>query len=162
MDAQFLNYARHSFGWTPNQAAPVMVAVGLCLAAAPKLLVARLGVRRSIIYGTLVCAVGQAGSAFSPTATSFVISVFVAAVGFACIPALVGLLTSHAGEAERGALIGGLGSVQKLCSAVGNAGYSRIFAYSISEAAPFKLPGAHFLVSALLLLAAHLTALARL
>ena len=46
-----------------------------------------------------------------------------------------------------------LGSIQELCGALGNPAYARLFAYFISDAAPLKLPGAHFVFASALMIA---------
>ena len=159
LDAQFSNYALYRFGWGPQESGPLLVLVGLMLAVAPRLVVPRLGLLRSILWGTLLFAVGQTATAFAPTPARFVGSIFLSSVGCACIPALVALIVEQGGQAERGALLGGLGSLQELCGALGNPLYSRLFAYFISDAAPIKLPGAQFLASAAFLLLAFLVSL---
>lgn len=159
LDAQFSNYALYRFGWGPQESGPLLVLVGLMLAIAPRLVVPRLGVGRSIFYGTLLFAAGMLSTAFAPSPATFVLAIFVASVGCACIPALVAIIAEQGGQNERGALLGGLGSVQELCGALGNPLYSRLFAYFISDAAPLKLPGAHFLASAAFLLVACLSSL---
>ena len=128
-------YARYKFGWSQQQSGPLLVLVGLMLAIAPRVVVPRLGLRRSITGGTLVFAAGLLGTAFAATAPHFFAAILVAAVGCACIPALVAVLTSQTAE-ESAAL------------ALGTTGYARLFAYFISDAAPFKLPGAHFVAAA--------------
>ena len=159
LDAQFSNYALYRFGWGPQESGPLLVLVGLMLAIAPRLVVPCLGVGRSIFYGTLLFAAGMLSTAFAPSPATFVLAIFVASVGCACIPALVAIIAEQGGQNERGALLGGLGSVQELCGALGNPLYSRLFAYFISDAAPLKLPGAHFLASAAFLLVACLSSL---
>ena len=148
LDAQFTVYARYKFGWSQQQSGPLLVLVGLMLAIAPRVVVPRLGLRRSITGGTLVFAAGLLGTAFAATAPHFFAAILVAAVGCACIPALVAVLTSQTAEGERGALLGGLASVDRLLGTLGTTGYARLFAYFISDAAPFKLPGAHFVAAA--------------
>jgi len=159
LDAQFTNYALYRFGWGPQESGPLLVLVGLMLALAPRLVVPRLGLGRSIFYGSLLFAAGQFATAFAPTPLTFVLAIFVAAVGCACIPALTALIAEQGGQNERGALLGGLGSLQELCGALGNPMYSRLFAYFISDAAPVKLPGAHFIAAGVLLLLACLSSL---
>ena len=67
--------------------------------------------------------------------------------------AIVAVLTTQAAPNEQGALLGGLGSIQELCGALGNPSYARLFAYFISAAAPVKLPGAHFVFASALMIA---------
>ena len=187
------------------------------LAVAPRLVVPRLGIGRSVLYGSLLFAAGQLATAFAPTPAAFVLAIFVSAVGCACIPALVAIIAEQGGPGERGArpargacpcsladntthfqytfstersaqpqqqrhtyarlpassiapaeappractgaLLGGLGSLTELCGALGNPLYSRLFAYFISDAAPLKLPGAHFIAAAIFLLMACVSSL---
>jgi DHA1 family tetracycline resistance protein-like MFS transporter len=135
------------------------VLVGLMLAIAPRLVVPRLGIGRSIFYGTMLFAAGQLATAFASTPASFVLAIFASAVGCACIPALVAIIAEQGGEGERGALLGGLGSLTELCGALGNPLYSQLFAYFISDAAPLKLPGAQFIAAALFLMMACVSSL---
>ena len=129
------------------------------LAIAPRLVVPRLGIGRSVFYGSMLFAAGQLATAFAPTPATFVLAILASAVGRACIPALVAIIAEQGGPGERGALLGGLGSLTELCGALGNPLYSRLFAYFISDAAPLKLPGAHFIAAALFLLMACVSSL---
>ena len=153
LDAQFANYALYRFGWGPQESGPLLMLVGVMLAIAPRVVVPRLGLRRAIVAGALALALGHALTAVAGTPAAFVGSIFVTAVGCACIPAIVAVLTTQTAPNEQGALLGGLGSIQELCGALGNPAYARLFAYFISDAAPVKLPGAHFVFASALMIA---------
>ena len=92
------------------------------LALAPPIVVPRLGIGRSILYGSMLFAAGQLATAFAPTPATFVLAIFASAVGCACIPALVATIAEQGGPAERGAILGGVGSLTELCGALGNPG----------------------------------------
>jgi len=153
LDVQFVNYAAYRFGLGPQQSGPLLVVVGLMLAVVPRLAVPRLGIRLSILVGTLVFAAGQAATALAPSVPTFFASIFLASLGIACVPALTTVITNQGSDTDRGALLGGLGSVTELSAFVANVLYSRIFAFFISDSAPFKFPGAHFMSAAAFLLA---------
>mmetsp|Transcript_24086 Transcript_24086/g.58068 ORF Transcript_24086/g.58068 Transcript_24086/m.58068 type:complete len:343 (+) Transcript_24086:407-1435(+) len=148
LDAQYSNYALYRFKIGPQQSGPLLLVVGLMLAIAPRIIVPRLGLEKSILGGTLVFAVGQVLISIAPTPVYFIGAMVVTALGCACIPAIVAFIANQAPPGEEGALIGGLSSLTELCAAIGLPTYSRIFAYFISDAAPIKLPGAHFLLAA--------------
>ncbi len=163
LDAQIVNYVNHMFGWSMVELGPVLVMTGVMLGVAPRLVVPRFGLRNSILAGTLVFALGQLLTGLAPTAAAFVGSIFVTSWGCACVPALTGLATNLAPPGSRGLLLGALGSITEATGAIGNTGYSRIFAYAISERAkevlPFNVPGLHFIAAATLLIAAFGVAL---
>ena len=155
LDAQFVNYASIRFGWSQQQTGPVMVLVGLMLAVAPRVLVPRIGLRNAVTYGIGILAFGLSATGLAPTPAGFVLGLFVVSVGCVCIPALQALLTNLAPPGERGALLGALGSLTELQSAVGSTLYAAVLAAFTSDAAPIKgLPGMHFFVASAMLLIA--------
>ena len=104
--------------------------VGLMLAIAPRVLVPMLGLRQAIRIGLLIFSVGMAATGLSPTPVGFVLGLFVVSVGCVCIPALQALLTNLAPPGERGALLGALGSLTELDSAIGSTLYAAVLAFS--------------------------------
>lgn len=133
-----------------------MVLVGLMLAIAPRVLVPMLGLRRAVTTGTLAFALGLGATGLAPTPAGFVMGLFVVSVGCVCIPALQAVLTNLAAPGERGAILGALGSLNELMSAIGSRGYAAVLAAFTSASPPLglRLPGMHFFVAAALLLAA--------
>lgn len=152
LDAQFVNYASIRFGFSQQQTGPIMVVVGLMLAIAPRVLVPLLGLRRAISYGLAIFAAGLSLTGLSPVPLGFVLGLFVVSVGCVCIPALQAMLTSLAPPSERGALLGALGSLTELQSAIGSTMYAAVLASFTAESPPLAgLPGMHFFVAAALL-----------
>ena len=154
LDAQFVNYASVRFGWSQQQTGPVMVLVGLMLAIVPRLMVPLLGLRLSLLSGLLVFAMGLVATALAPTPFGFVGGIAIVAFGCVILPALQAILASLAPVGERGALLGALGSLTELTSAIGSTMYARLLAHFSSPAASVQVPGMHFLVAAALLLVA--------
>jgi len=152
--AVFGNFVNHLFGWGPEESGPLLVLIGLVLATAPRLLVPRLGLRRSIQLGTLIYAAGQLATGLAHTPVGVVSSVLLMSVGCIGTVALVAFIANQAPASERGALLGGLETLQELCEAFAHSGYGRLFAFSISNAAPARLPGACFLAASACMLAA--------
>lgn len=147
INSQFGNYCNHLFGWGPQESAPIIMLVGVMIAIAPAALVPRLGLRRSIVYGAVVYAVGLLCTAFAHTPLKLVLSTLLTSVGCICIPALVAFIANQAEPAERGALLGALETLQELTDAFAHSSYGRIFGASITETARVKLPGAVFLAA---------------
>ena len=156
LDAQFVNYASIKFGWSQQQSGPVMVMVGLMLAIAPRVLVPMLGLQTALLAGLLIFAAGLVGTGLAPTAAQFVMWIFVVSVGCMAVPALQALITNLANPDERGALLGALGSLSELTSAVASTMYASILASFTSATPPWgvQLPGMHFIVGASFLLVA--------
>ena len=153
INSQFGNYVNHLFGWGPQESAPLLVLVGLMIAIAPPVLVPRLGLRRSIELGALTYATGLLAVGVSRVPRSVVVSVLLASSGCICIPSLIAFIANQAAPAERGALLGGLETLQELCEALAYPAYGRIFGYFISDTARVKMPGAPFLLATGVLLA---------
>jgi len=154
VNAVFGNYVNHLFGWGPEESGPLLVLVGIVLAVAPRMLVPRLGLRRSMLIGTGWYALGQLATAFAHTPSRLVSSILFMSVGCIGTVSLVAFISNQAEPAERGALLGAVETLQELCEAVGHSGYGRLFAYFISDAAPVRLPGAPFIAAGSLMLAA--------
>lgn len=125
-----------------------MVIVGLMLAVAPRILVPRLGLQRAILSGLLIFAGGLIGTGLSPTPAGFVGFIFVVSVGCMAVPALQALLTNLGNPDERGALLGGLGSLNELTSAVASTMYAAVLAAFTSDNPPLPLQGMHFILGA--------------
>ena len=148
----FGNYVNHLFGWGEQQSAPLLVLVGLMIAIAPATLVPRLGLRRSVELGALVYALGLVGTGLSTTPKALVYSVLTASLGCIALPALIAFIANQAAADERGAVLGGIETLNELCLALAHSAYGRTLALFISDKAPLPLPGAPFLMAATFLL----------
>ncbi|KAJ1453452.1 major facilitator superfamily domain-containing protein [Pelagophyceae sp. CCMP2097] len=157
LNTTFVNYVNFKFGWGPQQAGPLLVVVGLMLAIIPRLLVPRTGTDAAIKYGALVFAASFVALGKAATGPQFVAAIVGCGVGCVALPALVSLVASQAAATERGAVLGGLQTLQELCAAAAYPIYGRVFANAIdparrgnsllaSPAAPFYL-AATFLFS---------------
>ena len=160
LDAQFTNYSNIRFGWTQAQSGPILVMVGFMLAVAPRLLVPRLGLRKAILSGLWIYALGLAGTGLAPSPGGFAASIFVVSIGTMCLPALTALLASLAKPQERGALLGAVGSLTELTGAIGSTMWASVLAQYTSENAPLKgVPGMHFVMGAGLVVLSYFLAM---
>ena len=153
INSQFGNYVNHLFGWGPQESAPLLVLIGLMLGIAPRLLVPRLGLKTSIQAGALIYAVGLLCTAFASTPPALVYAVLFTSVGCICLPALITFIANQAEPAQRGALLGGIETLQEACLAFALPTYGRIFAYFIADTTSLRLPGAPFILASVVILA---------
>ena len=114
---------------------------------APATLGKALGLRKSIVAGSLIYALGLALTAFAHVPKYLVLSTLVTSLGCICIPALIAFIANQAASDERGAVLGGIETLNELTLAIAHSGYGRTLALFISDKAPMKLPGAPFLLA---------------
>ena len=123
------------------------------IAIAPATLGKALGLRKSIEIGALIYAAGLIATAFAHVPKWLVPSVLLSSVGCVCLPALTAFIANQAADDERGAVLGGIETLNELCLALAHSFYGRTLALFISDKAPLKLPGAPFLMAAAFILA---------
>ena len=153
LNATFVNFVNARFGWGPQQSGPLLVLVGLMLAVVPRLVVPRLGVETAIKAGCLVYALGFVLAGTARSGRAFVASIAVCGLGCVAVPALTALVASQAPEGDRGAVLGGLQTLQELVSAAGYPLYGRLLAAGLRPQSPVG-PGAPFFAAALVLVGA--------
>ena len=110
---------------------------------------------KSIEYGSLTYAIGLIGTALSTKVPKhLVISVLVASLGCIAVPALIAFIANQAASDERGAVLGGIETLNELCLALAHSTYGRTLALFISTKAPVaNMPGAPFFLGAAFLIA---------
>jgi DHA1 family tetracycline resistance protein-like MFS transporter len=74
-------------------------------------------------------------------------------------PAMQGLMTREIGPSDQGKLQGALASIQGVAGLIGPLLFTQIFATAIRAEGSFHLPGAPYLLSALLVVVALFTAM---
>ncbi len=149
-------FATERFGWDSTTIGYSLALYGLSYtlvqALAVRPLVARLGERRAVIAGlgldtlffVFLGMVGNGGLAFLLTP--------LAALGSVAGPALQGLLSRALGDGRQGELQGVLMSLNALATIVAPLLMTQTFWFFTGGAAPLHLPGAPFLLSAMLTL----------
>jgi len=157
LDDGFLLFAQAQFGWGQRQAAPILIMVGILLAAAPQLLIPHLGVRGSIAFGLPVVALGMAAICLAPTPAFFIAGICIAAVGFVCLPTMLVLLTSLVPDDQKGAALGAVEALKTLAKVLSASTTPAAFALFMSDKAPLgvRLPGAPFGWASIVALASY-------
>jgi len=149
----FVLYAGYRYGWDETTVGLTLAFVGGCAALVQGLLVGpavtHLGARRALIGGLLAGSVGMAIYALAPTGPWFWLGVPVMALWGVVGPTLLGVMSRRVSPSEQGQLQGANSSSRSIAALVGPAIFNGTFAWLIHD-----LPGAPFLVAALLLVAA--------
>src|SRR5438128_1958783 len=112
----------------------------------------RFGERASLIAGQLFGFAGFFIYGAASTGPLFLAGIPFMALWGLSSPALLALMSRHVGPDEQGQLQGANASIQGISSLIGPGLFSLTFAYAIRPELGLQLPGAPFLLAALLLL----------
>ncbi len=158
LNSTYVLYTDFRYGWGPLTVGYTLALVGLLSGLVQAVLVGKLmpkfGERKLILAGLAICAVGYVFLGFASIAW-----VFLAGIPFLCLGGLAGppaqaMMTHQVDPREQGRLQGALSSLSSFAGIFGPALFANIFALFISDHAPVKhLPGAAFVLAAMLLLA---------
>ncbi len=159
----FVLYVGYRYGWGEKETGLTLALVGVCSGIVQGGLVgpviARLGERRTLLVSLLFGPLGMAIYGLAPTGGLFCLGVFVAAPGGLSGPAAQGLMTRLVSSSEQGQLQGANTSLGSLAALAGPLLFSMTFAAFIGHRSDRpELPGAAFLLAALILLLAFATA----
>jgi len=163
LPATFVLYAGYRFGWDARDVGFVLAGVGassaLVQGVAVGPLVRRFGERRVLLAGLMCGAAGFCAYGLAPTGLLFLAAVPVVALWGLASPTVQGIMSQQVGASQYGELQGAAGAVMGVATMIGPALFAGTFAYFIGEGAPLHLPGAAFLLAALLLAAGAALAL---
>jgi DHA1 family tetracycline resistance protein-like MFS transporter len=157
LPAAFVLYTAHRYGWDADTTGLTLAAVGICSMVVQGTLVRpavkRFGERRALMAGLLAGAIGFTIYGLAPTPIHFWMGLPIMALWGLSAPALQGLMTRRVNPSEQGRLQGANSSLMGIGAMIGPTIFTKSFAFFIAATAPFALPGAPFLLAALLLLA---------
>jgi len=156
-------YMGYRYGWNMKQIGLLLAAVGICSIIVQGVLVGRsvkrLGERRTMLLGL---GFGVAGLLIQGIATSglwYCVGVCIMSLWGLLNPAVQSVMTGLVNPAEQGRLQGANSSVQGVANLVGPVLFTQIFASFIAVHRGWELPGAPFLLAAVLLVIASVLAL---
>jgi MFS transporter, DHA1 family, tetracycline resistance protein len=155
-------YLSYRYGWDVRTVGLTLAIVGVCSmvvqggAIGP--IVKRLGERSALLLGLVFGVAGFLIYGLAPTGQWFWLGIPVMALWGVSGAATQALMTQMVAPDQQGQLQGATASVQSLSQLVGPFLFTLTFAYFISDTAPLKLPGAPFLLAAVLLVLAMLVA----
>ena len=151
-------YMLYRYGWDERTVGFVMAGVGLCaivvqgglIGPAVKLF----GERKALIVGLLFGAIGFFVYGIAATGTIFMIGVPLMALWGIASPAVMSMMSRRVGADEQGQLQGANASLMGIANMIGPGLFTLAFAYAVRPDIGLQLPGAPFLLAALLLLIA--------
>jgi len=162
LPSTFVLYATYRYGWDTTTVGLTLAMVGICSiavqGAAIGPIVQRCGERRALLLGLGCGAVGFLIYGAAPTGPLFWFGIPVMALWGVAGAATQALTTQLVAPDQQGHLQSATNSVQSVSQLVGPFLFTLTFAYFIGNQAPLKLPGAPFLLAALLMLLAVLIA----
>jgi DHA1 family tetracycline resistance protein-like MFS transporter len=158
-------YMMYRYGWDERAVGFTMAAVGVCAMVVQGALIgpviARFGERAALIAGLAFGVAGFAMFGLAATGQWFLAGIPLLALwGFAS-PAALGLMSRRVGPTEQGRLQGANASVMGIANLLGPGLFAQTLAVSIGGGAgshSWHLPGAAFLLAALILLVAIMVA----
>jgi MFS transporter, DHA1 family, tetracycline resistance protein len=155
-------YMHYRFGWNTRAVGIMLAGVGISSLIVQGLLVKPavkwLKERRAMALGLTFGAVGFVIYGLAPTGPIFWIGVPVMALWGIATPSLQTIMTRLVDPTEQGRLQGALASLVGLASLIGPTIFTATFASFITKHADLGLPGAPFLLAALLIVVAAVLA----
>ena len=154
----FVLYAGYRYGWDEGAVGLSLSAVGAAAIVVQAGLIGpvvrRIGDRRALLFGLACGTIGFAIFGLAPTGALFCLGIPVMALwGFAS-PTSLSLMSRHVGPSEQGQLQGAGSSIQGIATLLGPFIFALTFSYFIGAGGGWHLPGAPFLMAALMLAAA--------
>lgn len=156
-------YMGHRYHWSTEQVGILLAGVGVCSILVQGVLirpvVKALGERHTILVALVAGVAGFTIQAMAPNGILYAAGIAVMSLWGLMNPALQGLMTRLVSPSEQGQLQGANGSVLGIATLIGPLLFTQTFAIFIGTHPEWHLPGAPFLLSALLLVASLTVAL---
>jgi DHA1 family tetracycline resistance protein-like MFS transporter len=165
LPAAFVLYANYRYGWDERQVGLALALVGICSAIVQaglvRRVIPRIGERRGLLFGLSMGAAGFALYGIAPEGWVLLLGVPVMALWGFATPSAQGLLTRAIEPEAQGRLQGALTSLTGIAGIIGPLMFSQILAAAIGPLKAWNVPGAPFLLAAVLLALATLLVRAR-
>jgi DHA1 family tetracycline resistance protein-like MFS transporter len=158
----FVLYAGFRYDWDERIIGLTLAVVGVCAVIVQAGLIGpvvrHFGERDAMLFGLAGGIAGFVIFGLAPTGALFWVGIPVLALWGIAGAATSGLMTRRVGESEQGQLQGAIASIQGIANLVGPFLFTLTFAHFIAAGKAAPLPGAPFLLAALLLLISALLA----
>ena len=156
-------YMSHRYNWDTQRVGILLAGVGVCSILVQGVLirpvVKALGERHTILVALVAGVAGFTIQAMAPNGILYAAGIAIMSLWGLMNPALQGLMTRLVSPSEQGQLQGANGSVLGIATLIGPLLFTQTFALFIGTHPEWHLPGAPFLLSALLLVASMTVAL---
>jgi DHA1 family tetracycline resistance protein-like MFS transporter len=154
----FVLYTTYLYRWDQRTIGLVLAGVGVMSIVVQGGLVGRmvkaLGERRALTIGFASGAAGMIVYGLAPTGRIFLLGIAMTALYGLVTPSLQSLMTARVGPSEQGQLQGANGSLNGIANMIAPLLFTQLFALAIGPFRDRHLPGAPFLLAAVLLLCA--------
>jgi len=151
----FVLFADYMYQWGPREVGWVLAAVGVCSVIVQAGLVGRvvhaIGERRALLLGLSCGLVGFGIYGFADAGWMFLVGIPISAIWGLAAPSTQALITRQVGADVQGRIQGALMSLVSMAGIIGPGIFAGSFGWFIGPSAPLHLPGAPFLIAALLL-----------
>jgi len=158
----FVLYAMYRYGWNERTVGLALATVGVCSAIVGAGLVepavARFGDRRVMLTGLWFGVLAFVIYGIAHTGLIFWLAIPVGGLWGLAGPPMQGLMTHRVNASEQGQLQGALSSIRGIAFMIGPLIFTNAFAAFIGPARNWHLPGAPYLLAAVMLTAATLVA----
>ncbi|HTR60149.1 MAG TPA: TCR/Tet family MFS transporter [Candidatus Binataceae bacterium] len=158
----FVLYAMYRYGWNERTVGLALATVGVCSAIVGAGMVepavARFGDRRVMLTGLWFGVLAFVIYGLAGTGLVFWLAIPVGGLWGLSGPSMQGLMTHRVNASEQGQLQGALSSIRGIAFMIGPLIFTNTFAAFIGPARDWHLPGAPYLLAALMLTAATLVA----
>jgi MFS transporter, DHA1 family, tetracycline resistance protein len=156
-------YMGYRYDWDAKAVGLLLAGVGVCQILVNAVLVSRvvkaLGERQTIVVGLVAGTAGFTIQAMAPTGAFYAVGIVVMSLWSLMNPAMQSWMTRLVSPSEQGRLQGANGSVLGIATLIGPILFTQTFATFIGAHRDLHLPGAPFLLSAVLLVSALAVAL---
>ena len=156
-------YTSYRYNWTVSQTGLSLAVVGLMAAIVQggltRIIVGRIGERKSAIIGLAVGSLAYAGYGLATEGWMIYAILVIGSIGGITGPAVQGLISRNVGADEQGGMQGTLASMSSIAGIAGPPIATGLFSYFVRPTAPAELPGAAFFCSAALMIVALLLAM---
>ncbi len=158
LEANWVLYTGYRFNWTAYQVGISLAVVGVLVVITQgglvRVVVPRIGERVTINMGFAVAAICMVGIAVAPQPWMIYVIIVPYVLGWGLTaPAVQALITREVPPSEQGILQGAISSAQTITGIIGPPVAGSVFGYFIGPVAPVHLPGAAFLLGAILFVA---------
>ena len=151
----FVLFADYQYQWGPREVGWVLAAVGVCSVIVQAGLVGRIvhaiGERRALLLGLSCGMLGFGIYGFADSGWIFLVGLPISAIWGLAAPSTQALITRQVGPEVQGRIQGALMSLVSMAGIIGPGVFAGSFGWFIGPKAPVHLPGAPFLIAALLL-----------
>jgi DHA1 family tetracycline resistance protein-like MFS transporter len=151
----FVLFADYQYQWGPREVGWVLATVGVCSVIVQAGLVGRIvhaiGERRALMLGLACGMVGFGIYGFAAEGWMFLVGIPISAIWGLAAPSTQALITRQVGADVQGRIQGALMSLVSMAGIIGPGIFAGSFGWFIGPHAPLHLPGAPFLIAALLL-----------